>query len=222
MSTPTNVLVTTSLACTNFHICIGNRNFSVNLICLPLSHFDIVFGMDWLSSNHILLNCHNKTLIFESHKGEVFDSKDLKEGTTNHNDIPKGSHVYMILTSLKVKEIPNINKFHVVCEYLDVFSEDVPGLPPQREIEFIIDLVPGPRLVSVAPYRMSPLELTELKKQIEELLDKQFIKPNFSRWGALVLLVKKKDGTMRLCVDYRQLNKITIKNIYTLYQGLMI
>ena len=71
----------------------------------------------------------------------------------------------MILTSLKIKEIPDINKFHVVCEYLDVFPEDVPGLPLQREIEFTIDLVPGSRHVSIAPYKMSPLELAELKKK---------------------------------------------------------
>jgi len=172
VSTPTNVPITTSFGCTNCHICIGNRNFSVNLICLPLPHLDIILGMDWLYSNRVLLNCHDKTLIFESHIGEVFDSKELKESTTNHNEIPKGSQLYMILTSLKVKEIPNINKFPVVCEYLDVFPEDVLGLPPQREIEFTIDLVPGSRPVSVAPYRMSPLELVELKKQIEELLDK--------------------------------------------------
>jgi len=115
VSTPTNVSVTTSLACTNCHICIENRKFFVNLICLPLSHLDIVLGMDWLSSNHVLLNCHDKTLIFESHIGEVYDSKELKESTTNHNEIPKGSQVYMILTSLKVKEISYINKFPVVC-----------------------------------------------------------------------------------------------------------
>jgi len=97
MSILTNVLVTTSLTCTNCHICISNRNFSINIICLPLSHLDIVFGMDWLSSNHILLNCHDKTLIFESHIGEIFYSKELKESTTNHNEIPKVSQVYMIL-----------------------------------------------------------------------------------------------------------------------------
>jgi len=71
LSTPTNVSVTTSLTCTNCHICIGNRNFSINLICLPLSHLNIVIGMDWLSSNHVLLNCHNKTLIFELRISEV-------------------------------------------------------------------------------------------------------------------------------------------------------
>ncbi|XP_027922644.1 uncharacterized protein LOC114180530 [Vigna unguiculata] len=104
----------------------------------------------------------------------------------------------------------------VVGDFSDVFPEDVPGLPPTREIEFSIDLVPGAGPVSIAPYRMAPAELVELKKQIEELLEKQFIRPSVSPWGAPVLLVKKKDGSSRLCVDYRQLNKLTIKNKYPL------
>lgn len=133
--------------------------------------------MDYLYSNRVFLNFHDKTLIFESHKGEIFYSKELKESTTNHNKILKGCQVYMILTSLKVEEILDINKFSIVCEYLDVFPEDVVGLPPHREIEFTIDLVLGSRPVFAAPYRMSPLELTKLKKRLKELLDKQIITP---------------------------------------------
>ena len=97
-----------------------------------------------------------------------------------------------------------------------MFPEDIPEFPPEREIEFTIELVPGARPVSIAPYRMSPLELAKLKKQIEELMEKEFIRPSVSPWGAPVLPVKKKDGGMRLCVDYRQLNKVTIKNKYPL------
>src|SRR5580765_777218 len=104
----------------------------------------------------------------------------------------------------------------VVQEFEDVFPEDVPGLPPVREIEFEIDLIPGTGPVSVAPYRMAPAELVELKSQLEDLSSKGFIRPSVSPWGAPVLLVKKKDGRSRLCVDYRQLNKVTIKNRYPL------
>ena len=106
--------------------------------------------------------------------------------------------------------------WHKRCEWLITFPKDISGLRPEREIEFSIDLVPGAGPISIAPYRMSPIELAELKKQLEELLDKQFIRPSVSSWGAPVLLVKKKDGFMRLCVDYRQLNKVTIKNKYPL------
>jgi len=111
----------------------------------------------------------------------------------------------------------------VVQDFVDVFPEEVPGLPPSREVEFSIDLVLGTGPVSMAPYRMAPTELVELKKQIEDLMEKQFIRPSTSPWGAPVLLVKKKDGSSRLCVDYRQLNKMTIKNKYPLprIDGLM-
>ena len=111
---------------------------------------------------------------------------------------------------LKVEDIP------VVIKFPDVFSEDLPGLPLDREVEFIIDLVPSIGPISKAPYRMAPTELKELKEQLQDLLDKGFIRPSASLWGAPVLFVKKKDGSMRLCIDYRELNKVTIRNKYPL------
>ena len=104
----------------------------------------------------------------------------------------------------------------VVHEFEDVFLEEVQGLPPSRKVEFSIDLVLGIGPVLMAPYCMAPAQLVELKSQIEELLGKQFIRPSTSPWGPLLLLVKKKDRSSRLCVDYKQLNKMTIKNKYPL------
>ncbi|MCQ7691370.1 reverse transcriptase family protein, partial [Salmonella enterica] len=98
----------------------------------------------------------------------------------------------------------------------DVFPEDLLVLSPNRQIEFTIDLLLGTAPISKPLYRMAPIELEELKKQIQELLDKGFIRPSVSPWGAPVLFVKKKDGSMRLCIDYRQLNQVTIKNKYPL------
>ena len=95
-------------------------------------------------------------------------------------------------------------------EFPDVFPEDLSGLPPNREIEFSIDLLPGSNPISKAPYRMAPAELRELKTQLQELLDKGFIRPSVSPWGALVLFVKKMDGSMQLCIDYRELNRVTM------------
>jgi len=155
---PTNILIITSLACTNCHIFVRNTYFSINLICLPLPHLDIVFGMDLLSSNHVLLNYHDKILIFESHIGEIFYSKELKNSTTNHIEISKRISSNMILIYLKVKEISKIYKFPIFCEYLDIIHEGVPKLPLKIEIEFTIDLVARLRLVSIA-YRMLPLHL---------------------------------------------------------------
>jgi len=112
-----------------------------------------------------------------------------------------------------------IGDLPVVQEFQEVFPDDITELPPEREVEFVIDLVPGMSSISIVPYQLSASELGELKKQLEELLEKQFIRPSVSLWGAPVLLVKKKDGSMRLCVDYRQLNKVTIKNRYPLLRN---
>jgi hypothetical protein len=110
----------------------------------------------------------------------------------------------------RIEEIP------IVREFVDVFPEELPRIPPDREIEFTIDLLPNTAPISKAPYRMASLELKELKDQLQELLDKGFIRPSVSPWGAPVLFVKKKDGSMRLCIDYQELNKVTIKNRYPL------
>uniref|UniRef100_A0A2N9FG06 Reverse transcriptase domain-containing protein n=1 Tax=Fagus sylvatica TaxID=28930 RepID=A0A2N9FG06_FAGSY len=113
-------------------------------------------------------------------------------------------------SEVKLEDIP------VVREFPDVFPKELPGLPPDREVEFSINLLPGTSPISKAPYRMAPIELSELKVQLQELLDKGFIKPSISSWGASVLFVKKKDGSMRLCIDYRELNKVTVRNKYPL------
>ena len=97
----------------------------------------------------------------------------------------------------------------VVSEFSEVFPTDLPGLPPDRDIDFCIDVEPGTRPISIPPYRMAPAELNELKEQLQDLLSKGFIP-----WGAPVLFVKKKDGSMRMCIEYRQLNKVTIRNKY--------
>ena len=109
-----------------------------------------------------------------------------------------------------------IENILVLNEFLDVFSDDLPGSSPDREVEFIIELVPGVAPIFISLYRMTPIELKELKTQLQELLDKKFIRPSVSPWGTLVLFMKKKDGTMRLCIDYRQLNRVTMKNKYPL------
>jgi hypothetical protein len=110
----------------------------------------------------------------------------------------------------------SLNEIRIAQEYPDVFPEDLPGMPPDRDIEFIIELLPGTPPISKRPYRMPINELVVLKKQIAELQSKGFIRPSSSPWGAPVLFVEKKDGTQWMCVDYRSLNEVTIKNKYPL------
>ena len=109
-----------------------------------------------------------------------------------------------------------LEEFHVLQEFRDVFLDEIPGLPPKRDIDFTIELVPGAAQVSKTPYRMSTPEMLELKMQLQELLEKKYIRPIVSPWGAPVLFVNKKYGTLKLCIDYRQLNKVTVKNKYPL------
>ncbi|XP_075497334.1 uncharacterized protein LOC142534381 [Primulina tabacum] len=109
-----------------------------------------------------------------------------------------------LASNKRIEDIP------IVCEFPDVFPEELPGTVPDREVEFEINMVLSAAPISKAPYRMAPAELKELKEQLQELLDKKQIRPSVSPWGAPVLFVKKKDGSMRLCIDYRELNKITI------------
>ena len=108
-----------------------------------------------------------------------------------------------------------VEKIPVVCDYPDVFLDELPGMPPDRDVEFAIELQPGTAPISKRPYRMPPAELAELKKQLQELLDKGFIRPSTSPWGCPALFVKK-DESLRMCVDYRPLNAVTIKNKYPL------
>jgi hypothetical protein len=115
-----------------------------------------------------------------------------------------------------IEEIEPSEAINVVSKFLDLFLEELPGMPPERKVEFSIELTPGTAPISKIAYRVSGPELVELKKQIDELLEKDYTRPSTSLWAALVLFVEKKDGTKRMCIDYRSLNEVTIKNKYPL------
>ena len=130
--------------------------------------------------------------------------------------VRKGCEAYLAYVVDIEKVKPSSSNILIVCDYPDVFSKELPRLPPRREIEFAIDIVPGAAPTSITPYRMAPMELKELKLQLQELLEKRLVRPIVSPWRALMLFVKKKDGTLQLCVDYKQLNKMAVKNKYSL------
>nr|GFC46815.1 putative reverse transcriptase domain-containing protein [Tanacetum cinerariifolium] len=124
-------------------------------------------------------------------------------------------HAVIVYDEKLIRE-KRLDDVPIVQDFPEVFLEDLPGVPPTRQVEFQIDLIPGATHVTRAPYRLASSEMKELSDQLEKLSDKGFIRPSSSPWGALVLFVKKKDGSFRMCIDYRELNKLTVKNRYPL------
>ncbi|GJZ31256.1 reverse transcriptase domain-containing protein, partial [Tanacetum coccineum] len=183
---------------------LGSSLFTIDLIPLGHGSFDVIVGMDWLSHNKAVIVCHEKVVEIPLVDGEILrvHGERVEESTK-------------ALKNAKVDE-PKISDISVVREFVEVFPDDLKGLPPQRQVEFRIELIPGATPVAKSPYRLAPSEMQELSEQLKELQDKGFIRPSHSPWGAPVLFVKKKDGSMRMCIDYRELNKLTVKNRYPL------
>ncbi|XP_050914925.1 uncharacterized protein LOC127129853 [Lathyrus oleraceus] len=218
VTTAMDDVVETPLICENCSISVNGRIFQIYLICLLLKKVIVVLGMDWLSANSVFIGCEEKLIIIPSSEATPKDVlTTILEGTVGMVNFLFENEKSVLLVLIKEpSDNPSVTQIPIVCEFPDVFLEDVTSLPSEREVEFSIDLIPGTAPISVSPYRIAPLELRELTNQLEELLTKHFIKPSVSPWGAPVLLVKKKDGSMRLCIDYHQLNKVTNKNKYPL------
>ncbi|GJV33415.1 putative reverse transcriptase domain-containing protein [Tanacetum coccineum] len=183
---------------------LGDSLVIIDLISLGHGSFDVIVGMDWLSKNKAVIVCHEKVVEIPLEGGGILRV---------HGERTLG--VAKALMNVKVDE-PNLSDIPVVRDFVDVFLEDLLGLPPPRQVEFCIDLVPGATPVAKSPYRLVPSKMQELSGQLQELQDKGFIRPSHSLWGAPILFVKKKDGSFRMCVDYRKLNKLTVKNRYPL------
>ncbi|GJR34642.1 putative reverse transcriptase domain-containing protein [Tanacetum coccineum] len=174
--------------------------FDIDLIPFGHGSFDVIIGMDWLSNYKAEIICHEKVVRIPLPDGKVL--RVLGE---------RPEEKARFLMGVKKQE-----EIVVVRDFPEVFPDDLSGLPPIREIEFRIELIPGATPVAKSPYRLAPSELEELSGQLKELQDKGFIRPSSSPWGAPVLFVKKKDGSFRMCIDYRELNKLTVKNRYPL------
>jgi hypothetical protein len=187
--------------CPQVKINIMGVDFLANLVVLESWRIDVILGMDWLQKHDGVIQCRKKSVLLTSSQGgriEYVSTPSSNKGVVN---------------SVEGKALENIR---VVNEFPDVFPEDLPGMPPDRDIEFSIELIPGTAPISKRPYRMDVKDLAKLKKQIEELLSKGFIRPSSSPWGAPTLFIDKKDGSMRLCINYRSLNEVTIMNKYPL------
>ena len=203
---------------------IQNKDFPPDLIVLGIHDFDIVLGMDWLSKHRATLDYYKKEvrLVRPEEPGVIFwgirreIAPSLINAMTTSKILRKGFQGYLAFVVDRRLEGTRLEDIPIVKDFPDVFPDDIPDLPPDREVDFTIDLIPGTEPISIPPYRMAPTELRELKAQLEELLSKGFIRPSISPWGAPVLFVKKKDGSLWLCIDYRQLNRVTIRNQYPL------
>nr|ABA98437.1 retrotransposon protein, putative, Ty3-gypsy subclass [Oryza sativa Japonica Group] len=187
--------------------------FLANLILLESKDLDVILGMDWLTKFKGVIDCANRTVTLTNEKGETVVYKSLVSPK-------KGASLNQIETEIPMdaeeKNLRKLEDIPIVCEYPEVFPEDLTTMPPKREIEFRIDLAPGTAPIYKRPYRMAANELAEVKKQVDEQLQKGYIRPSTSPWGAPVIFVEKKDKTKRMCVDYRALNEVTIKNKYPL------
>ena len=192
-------------------ILIGGQEFPADLVALDMRDFDVVLGMDWLSRHRSTLDCYKKEVKFHRpRKLEVKFRGIRRELSSNiistmaaQRLLRKGCQGYLAYVVQTENEGILVGEIPIVREFPDVFPDDIAGLPPDREVEFTIDLIQGTEPISIPPYRMAPAELRELKAQLEELLSKGFIQPSISPWGAPILFLKKKDGSLRLCIDYR-------------------
>ena len=208
--TPTRVVSNANEECLGCPIVIGGVTFWVDLVILDMNYFDVILGMNWLSKWKSNIDCGRKRIVLQvpGLPNVIFEGESkggipkLVSTMKAVKFMRKGCVAFLTSVVVNNVESKRLEDISVVEEYPDVFPDELPGLPPEREVEFAIELQPGVQPISKAPYRMAPAEMAELKEQLQELLDKGFIRPSVSPWGAPVLFVKKKDGSLRLCIDY--------------------
>jgi hypothetical protein len=181
---------------------LSGRIFGTNLIILNGQGIDVILGMSWMKLHRAVLDIAGRLVHLDS---PVYIKVILH--------LPVISRIKASLHNVIELKLEDI---HVICEFPDVFPNDLPRMPPERVIEFKIELQPSNAPIAKAPYKMSPVELKELTIQLQGLLDKGYIHPSTSPWGCSALFVEKKDKELHLCVDYRPLNAITIRNKYPL------
>ena len=197
---------------------ISRTLLTVDLRIMDMSEFDVIHGMDWLTVYKVVIDCERRRVTAYTQDGTrvVFQGgkHDILPRTVYESKCQGQLAGWLASLTLEDEERSDLDLPRVVCKYVDVFPDELPGLPPHRDVDFGIELHPGISPISMTPHRMAPVKLQELRVQLKELLDKRCIRPSTSPWGAPVLFAKKKGKTLRLCIDYRQLNRVAIKNRY--------
>jgi hypothetical protein len=190
----------------------------------PLGSYECIIGMDWLDQHHVILDYHKKEFTFLDEEGKLRKVQGIPKAMTIREISAmqlktcymKDCQIFAAHMEEAYKDkVPNMEE-HAVLEYFEDVFKEVPGLPPKRDIDLSINLMHVATLLSKTPYKMSTPELKELQMHLEELLKKGYIRPSVSTLGASVFFINKRDGTLRLCIDFRQFNKVTIKNKYPL------
>jgi hypothetical protein len=186
-----------------------------------LRTYDLIIGMDWLESHRAMVDCFAKRVICVDDEGRPVEIHGVRRNVSLcfistmkvKQYMRQGCRLYVV-EAVSERKGPSLDQYPVLSKFKDVFPNELPGLPPEREIDFTIELKPSAEPISKTLYRMTVLEICELQMQLKELLDLGLIRPNVSPWGAPIIFVKKKDGSLRLCIDHRDLNCATVKNRY--------
>ena len=205
VSSPLWTRVSVNLICRGCELEFSGILLIVDLRVMDMSGFNVILGMDWLTAYRVVIDCERRRVTAYTQEGTRVAFKGDK-----HDVLPKTMYDsrwhgqlmgWLASLTLEDKARQDLDLPRVVCEYKDVFLDELPGLPPPRDVDFYIELHLGTPPISMTLHRMTPIELQELKVE-DELLDKGFIRPSISPWGAPVLFAKKNDKTLRLCIDY--------------------
>ena len=220
VSSPLGIRAMIRMICRGCELEISGTLLTVDLRIMDMSEFDVILGMDWLTAYRVIIDCERRRVTAYTQDGTQVtfqgDKHDILPQTVYESRSQGQLPGWLASLTLEDEVRSNLDFPRVVCKYEDVLPDELLGFPPQRVVNFGIEVHPGTSPISMTPHRMAPVELQELRVQLQELLDKGFIRPSTSPWGTPVLFAKKKDKTLRLCIDYRQLNRVTIKNRYPL------
>ena len=200
VSSPLGIRARIGMICRGCELEISGTLLTVDLRIMDMSEFDVILGMDRLTAYRVVIDCERRRVTAHTQDGTRVefqgDEHDILPHTVYESRCQGQLASWVASFTLENEERSDLDLPRVVCKYVDVFPDELPGLPPRRVVDFGIELLPGTTPISMTPHRMAPVELQELRVQLQVLLDKRFVRPSTSPWGAPVLFVKKKDKTL--------------------------
>jgi hypothetical protein len=209
----------------NCLVYLGVCTTKLKVYITSLGAYNLIIGMDWLEAHRAMVDCFTKRVLCVDDEGRPVEIHSVRRKVSLCFISPmkvkrcmrRGCQIYA-MEAVNERKGPSLDQYPVLLEFKDVFLNELSGLPPERELDFTIEIKPGAEPISKTPYRMKTPKLCDLQMQLKELLDLGLIRPSVSPWGAPINFVKKKDGSLRLCIDYRDLNRDIVKNRYPMPQ----